>query len=77
MFIDAAICRLVFILVRCCLLMFIDVYRCLLMLIFESSSTRQIGDHGWQKKKAWWQEFCSFGHRFRTRLANGEKPTSE
>ncbi|CAL1134120.1 unnamed protein product, partial [Cladocopium goreaui] len=24
-----------------------------------------------------WQEFCSFGHRFRTRLANGEKPTSE
>lgn len=23
------------------------------------------------------KEFCSFGHRFRTRLANGEKPTSE
>eukprot|EP00913_Durusdinium_trenchii_P001607 g1490.t1 len=23
------------------------------------------------------KEFCSFGHRFRTRLANGEKPSSE
>lgn len=23
------------------------------------------------------KEFCSFGHRFRTRLGNGEKPTSE
>ncbi|CAJ1380577.1 unnamed protein product [Effrenium voratum] len=23
------------------------------------------------------KEFCNFGHRFRTRLANGEKPTSE
>jgi hypothetical protein len=47
--------------------------------MFECSSTHQIGD-GWQKKdeeRALWQEFCSFGHRFRTRLANGEKPTSE
>ena len=67
-----------FIIVYCCLLLFIVVYSCLSMFIdVESSSTRQIGDHGWQKKKAWWQEFCSFGHRFRTGLANGEKPTSE
>ena len=47
--------------------------------MFECSSTHQIGD-GWQKKdeeRALWQEFCSCGHRFRTRLANGEKPTSE
>ena len=45
-------------------------------MFINPSDWRWLAEKRWRKSRAW-QEFCSFGHRFRTRLANGEKPTSE